>query len=63
MMNSTTLSAVDWHRSSYSNHQGACVEVAFAAGGVWVRDSKDPAGPVVCVGTREWSAFLRRLCE
>ncbi len=35
-----------------------CVEVAVAAGGILVRDSKDPAGPVLAFTGGEWDAFL-----
>ncbi|MCA1606633.1 MAG: DUF397 domain-containing protein [Acidobacteria bacterium] len=46
---------VGWRTSSYS---GNCVEVAPAADGVLVRDSKDPAGPTLGVTTAQWRAFL-----
>ena len=53
----------NWRKSSYSSDQGGnCVEVAQtlagAAGVVAVRDSKDPAGPVLTVGPAGFSAFL-----
>ncbi|WP_239328917.1 DUF397 domain-containing protein [Frankia sp. CiP3] len=48
-----------WRKSSYSNGAGGmCVEVAVAAGGILVRDSKDPAGPVLAFTGGEWDAFL-----
>ncbi|WP_438387815.1 DUF397 domain-containing protein [Actinopolyspora saharensis] len=50
-----------WRKSSYSNHQGACVEVALDDEGVSVRDSKDPAGAVLTVASRQWATFVRRL--
>lgn len=34
-----------WRKSSRSNQEGACVEVADLHTTVGVRDSKDPAGP------------------
>jgi Domain of unknown function (DUF397) len=37
---------------------GECVEVEAAAGGVLVRDSKDPAGPVLAFTPGEWAEFL-----
>jgi hypothetical protein len=52
-------SVLTWRRSSFS--RGAdktCVDVAFAAGEVAVRDSKDPAGPVLRFSPREWEVFL-----
>lgn len=45
-----------WRKSSRSN--GDCVEVAAAVGAVGVRDSKDPAGPVLAVSPAAWSSFL-----
>lgn len=53
------LSGAVWRKASYSNgNGGACVEVADL-GGVQraVRDSKDPAGPVLTFPPGEWTAF------
>ena len=37
-----------WRKSSYSGGStGNCVEVAEANGGIAIRDSKNPAGPVL----------------
>jgi uncharacterized protein DUF397 len=48
-----------WRKSTYSNSQAACVEVAdLAAGGQAVRDSKlGDASPVLWFGTAELSAL------
>lgn len=47
-----------WRKSPYSadNH---CVLIADLPGdgGVAVRDSKDPNGPVLCFTPKEWAAF------
>lgn len=51
--------AVVWRKSSYSFSSGNCAEVASAPGVVAVRDSKDPAGPVLTFSPRAWRAFLR----
>ena len=48
-----------WHKSSFSDN-GSCVEVAdLADGGRLVRDSKDPASPVLRFTAVEWDAFIR----
>ncbi|WP_462189178.1 MULTISPECIES: DUF397 domain-containing protein [unclassified Frankia] len=48
-----------WRKSSYSNGAGGmCVEVAALGGGVAVRDSKNPTGPVLAFSAAEWDAFL-----
>ncbi|MER6503270.1 DUF397 domain-containing protein [Streptomyces sp. NPDC001455] len=45
-------------KSSYSSGNGECVEVAVnVPGSVAVRDSKDPAGPVLVVAPAAWDAF------
>ncbi|WP_326767429.1 DUF397 domain-containing protein [Streptomyces sp. NBC_01591] len=47
-----------WFKSSYSNQQSACVEVAVTRSGmVPVRDSKN-LGPVVTFSDRSWDAFV-----
>jgi hypothetical protein len=48
-----------WIKSSFSLAQGSCVEVAsLPDGGVGVRDSKNPSGPVLRFTPDEWRAFL-----
>jgi hypothetical protein len=51
--------AVSWRKSSYSsNGGGECVEVTSGLrGDVAVRDSKDPAGPVLTVTPDDWQVF------
>ncbi|MFE2043272.1 DUF397 domain-containing protein [Streptomyces sp. NPDC059477] len=48
-------------KSSYSGQENACIEVADTApGGRAVRDSKQPAGPLVAVSREGWHAFVRQ---
>ncbi|CAL9392363.1 hypothetical protein SUDANB6_01287 [Streptomyces sp. enrichment culture] len=57
----STVSELDWFKSSYSGSEGDdCVEVAHAPGAVHVRDSKDPDGPELAVSPAAWEAFLGR---
>ncbi len=52
------LSGAQWFKSSHSGTQNDCVEVAFVPGGVGVRDSKNPAGPVLAFTPEAWRAFV-----
>jgi hypothetical protein len=56
------LSRAAWRKSTYSGNGGNCVEVAdnlvAEHGIVLVRDSKDPAGPILSFPRGEWTAFL-----
>jgi hypothetical protein len=47
-----------WKKSSYSGETN-CVEVDQAGSEVYVRDSKDPDGPVLVFSHDEWQAFIR----
>lgn len=59
-MRSSDLPRAVWRRSSRSNGggYGDCVEIAELAGQVAMRDSKDPAGPVLAFPRAQWCAFL-----
>ncbi|MGX7669059.1 DUF397 domain-containing protein [Plantactinospora sp. DSM 117369] len=54
------LSRAIWRKSSRSNaNAGNCVEVAGNLPGViGVRDSKDPAGPVLTFAPAAWRSFV-----
>ena len=59
------LSGVRWRTSSRSSSNGGnCVEVADnLPGAVGVRDSKDPAGPVLTFAPGAWRAFVARVAD
>jgi predicted secreted Zn-dependent protease len=50
--------ALTWRKSTHSGAAGHCVEIASAPTAVFVRDSKDVAGPVLEFGTRGWAEFI-----
>ncbi|MFD7546185.1 DUF397 domain-containing protein [Streptomyces sp. NPDC059816] len=56
-----TLEGAVWRKSSFSGgSQGQCVEVADirSHGGVAVRDSKNPTGPVLLMAPEAFASFL-----
>ena len=59
-MNRTDLSGVLWRKSSYSNGQANCVEIAALSRGgttVAVRDSKAPEGSALMFSAQAWQQF------
>ena len=57
------LSGAIWRKSSWSAHNGNCVEVARASSGlIAVRDTKDAGcGPTLVFESEAWGSFLNTL--
>lgn len=59
-MPASGLSGAAWRKSSASNSQGACVELAKLGGGEFaVRNSRHPEGPVLIYTRAEIAALIQ----
>lgn len=58
-MEDNELARATWRTATYSQGNGACVEVAgLRDGRVAVRDTKDRTGPAIVLTTEVWRTFL-----
>ena len=57
-MSEPERASVAWRKSSASGGGPDCVEVAFSAGSVYVRNSRHSGGPLLEFLHKEWTAFL-----
>ncbi|MCP2166698.1 DUF397 domain-containing protein [Goodfellowiella coeruleoviolacea] len=57
-MTAPDFSHARWNKSSHSNGKLACVEVAFGAARVGVRDSKAPGAGHLVIGYSAFVGFL-----
>ncbi len=61
-MSTTDPSSATWRKSTRSNGQANCVEVADLHGGHRaVRDSKNPTGPALLITPTQWTTFTTAL--
>ncbi len=52
------LSTARWRKSTRSDASNVCVEVAFAGPAVGLRDSKNPAGPLLALPVGAFATLL-----
>lgn len=54
----SALRTATWRKSSRSNQEGQCVEIALTVTTVGIRDSKNVESGHLVVEPRSWAAFV-----
>ena len=49
---------LEWRKARRSANNGACVELAPAAGQILIRDSKNQDGPMIAYSQYTWRLFV-----
>ncbi|WP_089106615.1 DUF397 domain-containing protein [Streptomyces hyaluromycini] len=57
------MSELRWQKSTYSPDASNCVEIATTPAAVHIRDSKNPAGLHLTVGSSTWAHFVSRVAQ
>ncbi|MBW8803405.1 MAG: DUF397 domain-containing protein [Catenulispora sp. 13_1_20CM_3_70_7] len=61
---SSDFTTARWTKASASSGNGACVEIAsIRPDEIYVRNSRDPEGPVLRFTKQEWVAFVAGVKE
>ncbi|MFJ8712371.1 DUF397 domain-containing protein [Streptomyces violaceus] len=59
MQDNAIPTGTQWRKSTYSGDQGGqCLEVAEAPATVAIRDSKNPAGPILTLDPATFTTFI-----
>jgi Domain of unknown function (DUF397) len=61
-MSASDLQGLDWRKSRRSSATGNCIQIAkLPSGGVAIRNSRYPSGPVLLFGDAEVRTFLESI--
>jgi hypothetical protein len=61
-MTTSNYPGAAWRKSTHSNGQAECVEIARNLPGITaIRDSKNPHGPTLVFSHQQWHAFAAKL--